>query len=335
MARSTLGRFSRAARGWNPFAVSRAIDRVDDLRQATRELTRSIDVLRTRTDQLAAIEQSDWELQDALDALPSTLDTERVRAHVTKAIDQARLELDPFPHLLVESWLPTDVYKLMVNGLPPAIFFAEREVSRQRLSVPFRLAPRYSRRVWQMVTREIVSSIAGPLLNEKFKEPVRDYVHALCPDLPAHVDLNMRTSNGHIMLRRPGYVIAPHRDPKWGFLSCLVYLVRPGDNESYGTQLYRVKNDVEAPSFTPYYVEDSRCELVKAVPFRANTMLVFLNSVGAHGASIPADAQPASLERYLYQFRLGLENEAKDTFLAHMTDEGRARWKSEDGDKGY
>ena len=34
------------------------------------------------------------------------------------------------------------------------------------------------------------------------------------------------------MLRRPGYVIAPHRDPKWGFVTGLVYLASAGDNES-------------------------------------------------------------------------------------------------------
>jgi len=162
---------------------------------------------------------------------------------------------------------------------------------------------------------------------------VRDYLRTLSPGMPDDADLTLTASNGHIMLRRPGYVIHPHRDPKWGHLSCLVYLVRPGDNESYGTQLYRVKDDIEAPSSTPFYVEQSRCELVKSVPFRANSLLIFLNSAGAHGASIPADAQPPTLERYLYQFRLGLEHLSKETFLNGMTPEKRARWSG--GEESY
>jgi hypothetical protein len=85
----------------------------------------------------------------------------------------------------------------------------------------------------------------------------------------------------------------------------LVYLARNGDLESYGTQFYRVRDDEDAPSDKPYYVDQARCEEVAAVPFRANTLVAFLNSRGAHGASIPADAKPATLERYLYQFRLG------------------------------
>jgi len=333
-----LNRVAQAARRLNPFTLSRTLGRVEDLTLATRELTRSIEALRTRTEQLLTIEETNSERQEAVAELPSTLDTERIRSHIIRAVGNATLGLDPFPHLVVEKWLPTDIYKLMIDGLPPPIFFASRDVSRQRLAVPFKLAPEYSRRVWQLVTRDLVSNIAGPALYEKFKEPIRDYVGTFCPNLPGGVDLTLDASNGHIMLRRPGYVINPHRDPKWGWLSCLVYLVRPGDNESFGTQLYRVKNDTEAPTFKPYYVEESQCELVKSVPFRANSMLVFLNSVGAHGASIPADAEPASLERYLYQFRLGPPNPLKTVLLESMTDEGRLRWQSGEGDqdgKGY
>jgi hypothetical protein len=329
---AVLNRVAQAARRLNPFTLSRTVGRVDELTLATRELTRSIEALRTRTEQLLSIEETNNELEEAVAELPATLDTERIRTHVSRAVKAARLELEPFPHLVVDKWLPTDVYKLMIDGLPPPIFFASREVSRQRLSVPFRLAPQYSRRIWQLITRDVVSRIAGPLLADAFRDVTRDYVRTFCPNVPDDLDLTLEASNGHIMLRRPGYVINPHRDPKWGWVICLVYLARPGDNEAYGTQLYRVQDDHEAPTFKPYYIDESRCELVKSVPFRANTLLVFLNSVGAHGASIPADAQPANLERYLYQFRLGVPNSTKTVLLGNMSEEARARWQSGETD---
>ena len=131
------------------------------------------------------------------------------------------------------------------------------------------------------------------------------FVRDVAGDAAAAQHPELRTSDGRIMLRRPGYVIPPHRDPKWGFVTGLVYLARDGDPEEHGTSLYRVRGDEEAPSDKPYYVEESRCELVKTVPFRANTLLAFLNSTGAHGATIPADAKPATLERYVYQFGSG------------------------------
>jgi hypothetical protein len=325
-----LRRVVTVARRLNPVVLSRTQVRLDELIAATRELTRSVNALRTKTDQLAAIEQADWDGREAFAELPATLDTEALRAHIARALDRAKLEMDPYPHVVVEKWLPGDVYRLMVDGLPAPVFFADKRESRERLSVPFRLAPKYSKHIWQLITRDVVGRIAGPLINQKFNAVVRDYIHSLCPNLPAEVDVNLAATNGHIMLRRPGYVIDPHRDPKWGFVICLVYLARPGDSETYGTQIYRVKDDVEAPNSSPYYVEHSRCELVKSVPFRANSLLLFLNSAGAHGASIPADAQPPNLERYLYQFRLRLEPEARAAMLAHMSDEGRARWRPSD-----
>src|SRR5439155_24216024 len=115
--------------------------------------------------------------------------------------------------------------------------------------------------------------------------------------------LPQAVSGGLLMLRRPGYFIGPHRDPKRAFITCLFYLAREGDNEAYGTQIFRVLNDREAPYKQTYYPEQDglKCELVKVVPFKANTMLVCLNSGGAHGAVIPSD-EPAGVERYSYQF---------------------------------
>ncbi len=333
----TRRRVSRAANLLNPAALLRALDRVDRLTQSTRDLARSIDALRVQTEQLLTIERMNADLRSDVEALTEHLDVGRIAAHVQHAVAASPLHADPFPHVVVDKWLPRDVYDTVIRALPPSVFFADRDQSRQRLIVPFGLAPDYSQRVWRFVAHEIVGGVLERALTDKFLPVIREYVRSFCPDMPEDVDLSLHASNGRILLRRPGYVIAPHRDPKWGFLTCLVYLVRPGDNEAHGTQLYRVKEDEEAPSGKPFYVEDARCELVKSVPFRANSMLVFLNSTGAHGASIPADAQPADLERYLYQFRLGPTSRAISELLARMPEERRANWAGAKAEKaeGY
>ena len=114
----------------------------------------------------------------------------------------------------------------------------------------------------------------------------------------------MTCSDGRILLRRPGYDIPPHRDPKRGFLTCLMYLARPGDSE---------RGDAAAPGgrrrgsarAQPHWIDEQRCEPVEHIAFRRNRALIFLNSVGAHSARIPGDADPPTLERYAYQFRIG------------------------------
>jgi hypothetical protein len=61
-------------------------------------------------------------------------------------------------------------------------------------------------------------------------------------------------------------------------------------------------------------------------------MLVFLNSVGAHGAHIPADALPENLDRYIYQFRIGPTVESMATLKAVLPEERRPVWAGKQSD---
>ena len=131
------------------------------------------------------------------------------------------------------------------------------------------------------------------------------------------------------MLRRPGYHLNPHRDPKRSLLTCLLYLAKPGDDDAHGTRLYRVANDGEAHYKQTYYPEREghACELVKVVPFRPNSMLVFLNSKGAHGACIP-DSAPATTERFSYQFYVAPDNAALAALLKSLPPDRRKMWRN-------
>jgi len=307
--------------------------RVDRFDATARELRAELSALRTRTDQLEAVARLDWEMQEEIRGLDTQLDLRSIGAHVMSAIARAPLATEPFPHVVVEDWLPGDVYRTMLRALPPPVFFADREEGRQRMRVPFTLAPIYSRRVWDVVAEEIVGRFVRDALAAKFDGAIKDFLASFYDGGDA-ADVPLHPSDGRIMLRRPGYVIAPHRDPRWGFITGLVYLARPGDNEAHGTQLYRVTDDREAPNDKPLYVHESQCELVRTVPYKANTLLAFLNSVGAHGASIPADAQPATLERYVYQFRLGPDSKSIKALLSRMSAGRRDHWAGGKAKKG-
>jgi hypothetical protein len=52
-----------------------------------------------------------------------------------------------------------------------------------------------------------------------------------------------------------------------------------------------------------------------------------VNSRGAHGASIPADA-PAALERYSYQFYIAPDNEALAALLRTLPEPRRQMWQN-------
>jgi hypothetical protein len=172
-----------------------------------------------------------------------------------------------------------------------------------------------------------------PAVLQKFRAPLAAWLDAsLAPDAIALLDrLQMACTDGRILLRGRGYRIPPHRDPKWGFITCLMYLARVGDDRSFGTELYSVAADADAPDAKPHWIPADRCRLEATVEFLPNRALIFLNSAGAHGARIPDDA-PESLERYAYQFRIGPGRGQISTLLGSLPPELRAAWDGKIGD---
>jgi hypothetical protein len=255
---------------------------------------------------------------DQVAALHATLgDGERLAAHAAAAVNRAALELDPFPHIVIHDLLPEDVDNELIRAVPSKAFFKTEDMTRQEIEVPFVFAPEYSRLMWGTFFRKVIAQAMVPALMEKFRPALDDFLQTHWPGLGTMVEagISLRVSNSRLLLRRPGYVIKPHRDPRWAFLTCQVY----------GTQLYRLRQEPEVTHSSPLWVERSECELVKDVPAVRNTAVVFLNSTGAHGASIPTDA-PANLERYLYQVQFSVDEQTRDRLLAGTPAEARSSW---------
>jgi hypothetical protein len=345
-----------------PRTIARAIKSVDDLVAASRELKRSIKQLeldltkltermsasdqelralretisevRERESRLRAVYLRDIELAPALDAVGAVLDANAVQRHVERAVDAATLHDHPFPYLVLTHLFPQSFYDAVVAGIPPVELFDGIE-NKQRLVVPFEMAPAYSRRVWTFLLDTVIERTLGPALIRRFEEPLGAWLATTWPDVDERDPLSalrLHCTDGRILLRRRGYVILPHRDPKWGFLTCLLYLARPGDSPEWGTQLYEVEADREAPTVAPEWIRPERCRLAKDVPFRANSALVFLNSRGAHGARIPADAEPPNLERFIYQFRIGPTAQTIRQLMAAVPDDRRMMWSGKVAD---
>jgi hypothetical protein len=320
-------------------------DATEPLRNEVRRLARDVERLTTllqetaarasRGDQVAAqvmlAMQSDERDRELVARLPAVLDEGRIAAHVREAVAAARVEGDPCEHIVVEPLLPEDVYALIVRALPPEPFFSRNDPTKQDLTLPLEFGPALAVRAWNFVDQVVAQRILRPIVMQKFDEPLQRHYAAVFGDAfrGRAAQLPQASSGGRLMLRRPGYHLAPHRDPKRSFVTCLLYLARPGDSESYGTQLFRVSGDREADYKQTYYPEQAgaRCELLKTVPFRPNTLLAFVNSRGAHGATIPADA-PADASRYAYQFYVAPHSEALSSLIRTLPAERRRMWQN-------
>lgn len=296
--------------------------------QALASMKRDLEGIALREAQLRAIARADLHLARALPKLEKNLATpEEIGAHIRASIDGAVLHESPFPYMVVDDVLPEPVFRSLVTGLPPAVLFADRPVNHQHLEPPFELAPQYSRRIWGFMVDIIVRDFIQPAVLDKLKDPVHAWFSENFPAMTEGVgSLRLTTSGGRILLRRRGYRIPPHRDPKWAVVTCLLYLPRKGDDERWGTQLFTVNDDAEARGAKPHWIESAQCTLVEEVSFRPNRLLVFVNSVGAHGASIPDDAEPADLERYAYQFRIGPDATSIGRLMDTLPDDRKVMW---------
>jgi hypothetical protein len=311
-----------------------------DLRTLQQSVQRLADAQQTVFQRAARMERDAAQIRLALglndrerreiDALDTRLDFERVRAHIHSVVRRAELVMEPFPHIVVDRMWPNEIYQLVVRAIPPEPFFPEKDPIKQNIRVPMDFAPIFNARVWEFVDRASRECIVPEVLR-KFREPLEAHYDTIFGEAfrKRARALPQSVSGGRLMLRRPGYHLDPHRDPKRAWLTCLMYLAKPGDSQAWGTQVFKVTGDQEAPYTQTYYPAESGAavELVKLVPFVPNTALIFLNSGGAHGADIPRDA-PADLERCSFQFYIGPDRDDLDALIRDLPPDRQARWLS-------
>jgi hypothetical protein len=302
---------------------------MERLGRELRTINEGVAVLKQKESQLRAIVERDSELELREPALAAMMAREDIGRSIVAAIENTTLHLDPFPWMVVDDLFPQDVYDALVEGIPPVEVFGDKPTNKQQIKVPFDMAPSYSRRVWRYMSHVLAPQFITPGITGKLRVPLTAWIRENWPmlgDDPLNGRIRLHSTDGRILLRRRGYRIPPHRDPKWGFLTCILYLARPGDSDEWGTQFYTVDEDAEARGSAPHWIDPAKCRLVKDVKFRRNRALVFLNSVGAHGASIPADAEPEDLERYIYQFRIGPTGKFIKEMTEILPDERRPYW---------
>jgi hypothetical protein len=316
--------------------IVRQLEHLEQTLEDQKQVLAGVPELQDKIQQCVTAYTHDVRYADHVSALRDRLgDGTRLASHAASAVAGAKLELDPCPHIVIDDLLPDDVCGELVSAIPSSVFFKSRDRVREELGVPFEFAPEYSRLVWGHFYDHAIAKALVSALTEKFRPALDEFVRTHWPGLGSMAEsgIRLRVSNSRLLLRRPGYVIKPHRDPRWAFLTCLVYLPRPSEPQSYGTQFYRIRREPEITHSSPLWVDPSECEFVKDVPSRRNTAVVFLNSTGAHGASVPVDAPPGT-ERYVYQVQFGVDDEMKRKLIARAADHARPGWAMPRGE-GY
>jgi hypothetical protein len=262
--------------------------------------------------------------------LDARLAIEPIRTHILKAVEDASVSTEPTTHTVIENIFPKDFYELVNAAIPPAELFPSRDPVKQDFHLDEHLegAPLLTRRVWRFFDEDVVAGILAPALHQRFHAAVIDHYAETAGGTfgTRAAAIPHRGFAGRLHLRRPGYHLKPHLDPKRVVITGLVYFARPGDSEAYGTQLFRVGKPFTSSTMGKFYPEDEGLpvELARTVAFRANTLFAFVNSKAAHGATLPADAPLR--ERYAYQFYVKPRDGDLKKLLLELPPDVRRNW---------
>lgn len=236
----------------------------------------------------------------------AALEFDRVSAHVSKAIATASMETEPIAHVVIDSLFPDDTYLALLDAIPPDPCFTQRDKLKQNFIVSIGdVVPEFSVRVWTLMEQAVIPKAITPALVKKFQPHIEDAYAVRHKALgPRVATLPHEAMAGRLMLRRPGYHLDPHFDPQRVIVTCLLYLARPGDSDTFGTQFFSLKEQPTLDRTNTFYPgkHGYKCKFVKTVAFKPNTAVAFLNyGLGAHGADIPTTA-PGETKRFAYQF---------------------------------
>lgn len=316
-----------------PTETSTTDPQVASLTERVDELLREVKEQRDQFQRLVRAYAVDAEQLDLIRSIADLWDVPSIAAHVHEVATAAPMLTDPFPHIVMEPLLPEKAFQALLDAVPPEDFFeGERHLDWRGVGHHATIAPLFSRTVWSSLRRSIIGPVLAPILAARFRPFAREFLRISMGDALVDEVLALPlTSHGlRLMIRRPGWNLAPHLDPRDQFISTLLYLARPGEPEGYGTQLFRVHKENFVPTWkNTYYpeAEGLRCELAKTMPYRGNLCLSFLNlGGGAHGADLPADAQPPDLRRLVFQFYMGPNRQALETLVERLPPDLQLAW---------
>jgi len=306
-----------------------------DVEASATRLRETIDELRHEVEELRAAQSSllvaelDRRDRAQFATVKLSLDAERVRTHLDRVLRCVVVEPEPTPHVVVENVLPDDIYQLLLETMPPPALFSRHDLLKQDFEMDaLPTAPRLSHLTWGFFDRDIVGDIVTPLLVKRFGDAVaRHYGGGEVTEFGRQAAaIEHRSFAGRIQLRRPGYALKPHLDPKRVAITGLFYFAKPGDSEAYGTQLFTVDRPFVQSEMKTFFPEQYglRCTVARTVPYRPNTLFAFVNSTAAHGATLPVDA--TLKERHAYQFYVKPDDGELKRLLRALPHEARAAW---------
>lgn len=114
-------------------------DRAEELLAEVRALREQVTALEAREAELRIIAEQNTLLEPYLERANRTVRKKANAPKATAAIEQAELQLEPCPYMVVDNFLPISLYRSLLRGIPPAALFKDNAFGSANLAVPFTL----------------------------------------------------------------------------------------------------------------------------------------------------------------------------------------------------
>jgi len=214
-------------------------------------------------------------------ALAFPWDLPSIQNHINERFLSAKVELDPFPHLVVENILPEDLYIELCDQWPDTSF---KGVVQENFVLHIGEFEGQTEKTAQanQIWTEFSLLIFDPMIKKRVGELMR--THAFCRFGQQVNDLAL--CNGvHLGEHRlaQNHRISAHIDQAYVFAPIILYFPKLEENpdRELGTQFYRHNQNLTSIDF----LFDDDVTLVKTVPYKPNTFCSFMQTPSSwHGS---------------------------------------------------
>jgi hypothetical protein len=202
--------------------------------------------------------------------------------HFAGRLRSAKVELNPFPHYVLEQVFPDDYYRELLRNLPASDVYENLyEVTDLKLDHFRHRDQRDMDAGWTdrlplpLEQKRFWDSFNQWFLSEELAEAVmKSFGRESWPELSVE---------SQFIRHRAGYFLGPHSDLYTKLVVLLLYLAPDDSAEHLGTSLYRPrKAGFSCPNSKHYPFADFI--RVKTAPYRPNSLLAFVRSdISFHG----------------------------------------------------
>jgi|GEM_PF-3212989 len=224
---------------------------------------------------------------------------------IREVMNCAEVQVDPFPHIVVENFLPAEMYQHACEIWPDTKEFVSDGVSRFLLPVTYGCLentnlPKLQKVFWRLFGEVIVNRYLKPILAEKFK-PFLSQKMGLKENWQSF-DLHQHTCNLRqdcLIVDKDAPNIRPHVDQLNMLAQIIIYFPSDNEHQNLGTTFYT--GDASTTPNHLYDVKDpNNLKFAKKIPYTPNTLLAFIQSPTAwHGFERPPNIDP-NYQRRLY-----------------------------------